>query len=171
MIDNGISSTILFKTIYKKMDLQLRDLFPCTASVQILRPEHCSTWRYLFTTHNRETLTTMTVTAQFSVIDGPDAFNVMLGHPALYDLKEVTFIYHLCVKFPIRNGVGCLRGIQRTACECYNLALTKPKKKKHPTKVQRKVKVLPNRDPPKVGTKTWIPALGDQVQMLGLSKI
>ncbi|XP_030485376.2 uncharacterized protein LOC115702068 [Cannabis sativa] len=128
MIDNGTSANILFKTPYEKMGLQLKYLTPCLPLV------------YGFSDQSVELLgkiplpltvgqapKSITIMAQFLELDVPSTFNVMLGRPDLYDLKAVTSIFHSCLTFPTKNGVGLLRGNQQVARECYNLALTKVK--------------------------------------------
>ncbi|KAM6569115.1 hypothetical protein CsatB_017100 [Cannabis sativa] len=131
MIDNGASTNILFKAPYEKMGLQRKDLIPCTQSVYGFSGQSVAPLGKI-----RLPLTvgqasrSITVMTQFLVIDVPSAFNVMLGRPALYDLKAVTLIFHSCIKFLTKNGVGCLRGNQQVVRECYNLALTKAKKEK-----------------------------------------
>ncbi|XP_062100843.1 uncharacterized protein LOC133806770 [Humulus lupulus] len=46
------------------------------------------------------------VMALFVVIDIPSPYNAMIGRPALYDLRAVTSVFHLLIKFPTRAGVG-----------------------------------------------------------------
>uniref|UniRef100_A0A803PL56 Uncharacterized protein n=1 Tax=Cannabis sativa TaxID=3483 RepID=A0A803PL56_CANSA len=72
--------------------------------------------------------------ALFEVIDVSSTFNAMIGRPALYNLKAVTSIYHLCLKFPIWNGVGSLRGVQKSTQHYYNVALSEGMKEKMPAK-------------------------------------
>ncbi|PON33959.1 hypothetical protein PanWU01x14_348440 [Parasponia andersonii] len=60
---------------------------------------------------------------QFLVVDCPSAFNVVLGRPTLRELRAVTSIYHLTMKFPTQYGVGEVRGNQYDARICYNNSL------------------------------------------------
>ena len=50
------------------------------------------------------------VMADFLVIDQPSAFNAVLGRPSLRELKAVTSIHHLLIKFPTPHGVGEVKG-------------------------------------------------------------
>ena len=52
------------------------------------------------------------VMADFLVINQPSAFNAVLGRPSLRELRAVTSIHHLLVKFPILRGVGEVNGDQ-----------------------------------------------------------
>ncbi|KAM6551302.1 hypothetical protein CsatB_001110 [Cannabis sativa] len=118
MIDNGASFNILFKTTYEKMGLQLKDLTPCLLAIYSFSGQGVAPLgRIRLPLTVGQAPTSMTVMAQFLVLDVPSAFNVMLGRLALYDLKVVTSIFHSCLKFPTKNGVGCLRGNQQTARE------------------------------------------------------
>ena len=55
------------------------------------------------------------VMAEFLVIDQPLAFNAVLGKPSLRELRAITSIYHLLMKFPTPNGVEEVRGNQHEA--------------------------------------------------------
>ena len=61
--------------------------------------------------------------ADFLVIDQPLAFNAVLERPSLRELRAITSIYHLLMKFSTPNGVGEVRGDQQEARQCYNQAL------------------------------------------------
>ena len=71
---------------------------------------------------NRTLLTTLIV------VDCPSAYNAVIGRPILVDLRAVTSIWHLTMKFPTDAGVGYILGNQREARECYNASITKAKK-------------------------------------------
>uniref|UniRef100_A0A803NJF5 Uncharacterized protein n=1 Tax=Cannabis sativa TaxID=3483 RepID=A0A803NJF5_CANSA len=79
------------------------------------------------------TPTTRTLMVQFVIINVPSTFNTMVGRPALYNLKAVTSIYYLYLKFPTRH-IGCLKGDQQFSRHYYNLVLSKAKKEKMPVR-------------------------------------
>ncbi|XP_019189993.1 PREDICTED: uncharacterized protein LOC109184447 [Ipomoea nil] len=56
---------------------------------------------------------------EFVVVKFSCAHNMILGRPALEDLKCVISMEHLCLKFPTPNGVGAARGDQRVSRSCY----------------------------------------------------
>jgi hypothetical protein len=60
---------------------------------------------------------------KFLVVDGRSAYNVILGRPALNELKAVTSTPHLCMKFPTDTEVRMVRGDQRSSLLCYNATL------------------------------------------------
>ncbi|XP_062073476.1 uncharacterized protein LOC133777749 [Humulus lupulus] len=119
MIDHGSSANIMFKSTMERMNLSIRDL------------EHYEQLLYDFTENGmalvesiRLSLTvgttpnSNTVMALFVVIDIPSPYNAMIGRP-------ITSVFHLLVKFPTRVGIGCLKGNQLVARECYNLLVKK----------------------------------------------
>ena len=55
----------------------------------------------------------------FLVVDCSSTYNAILGRPTLNSWKAVTSTYHLMIKFPIKCGVGKVRGNQVAARECY----------------------------------------------------
>lgn len=60
---------------------------------------------------------------KFLLVDRPSAYNVIIGRIALNELKAVTSIAHLKIKFPTKRGVGKVRGEQGVARQCYNITL------------------------------------------------
>ncbi|XP_060965365.1 uncharacterized protein LOC133034321 [Cannabis sativa] len=98
------------------MGLQLNDLTPCLQPVYGFSGQRVAPLGQI---HLPLTVgqapTSMTIMAHLLILDVPSAFNVMLGRPAWYDLKVVTLIFHSCLKFLAKNGVGCLRGNQQSA--------------------------------------------------------
>ena len=144
MIDNGASSNILFKAAYENMGLQLKDLTPCLQPVYGFSGQGVAPLGKMSLPLTVEQApTSMTIMTQFLILDVPSAFNVMLGWPALYDLKAITSIFHSCLKFPTKNGVGCLRENQQSARECYNLLVAKAKKEVSSSQSPDKGKNIP----------------------------
>ncbi|PON71845.1 hypothetical protein PanWU01x14_070320, partial [Parasponia andersonii] len=53
----------------------------------------------------------------------PSAFNALLRRLILKELRAVTSIYHLAMKFPTQQGVGEVCGNQYDTRTCYNNSL------------------------------------------------
>ncbi|XP_019167690.1 PREDICTED: uncharacterized protein LOC109163402 [Ipomoea nil] len=62
---------------------------------------------------------------EFIVVRLTCAHNIILGRPALEDLKAIISVEHLCMKFPTPNGIGVVRGDRRAARSCYVKACKK----------------------------------------------
>ena len=68
-------------------------------------------------------LAQVTKQVNFLIFDCPSSYNVILGQPALNQLKAITLTYYLNVKFPTSHGVGQICGDQLLARECYQVVL------------------------------------------------
>ena len=66
-----------------------------------------------------------TVITEFQVVDCSSAYNLVIGRPLLMALQAAVSIWHLTMKFPTSGGIGCTRGDQREARECYNASISK----------------------------------------------
>ena len=55
------------------------------------------------------------------------AYNVILGHPLLNDMRAVVFSYYLLMKFPTPQGMGEVWGDQLKARTCYVLSIRRNK--------------------------------------------
>ncbi|XP_031107639.1 uncharacterized protein LOC116012276 [Ipomoea triloba] len=68
---------------------------------------------------------TSKINMEFIVVKLTCAHNIILGRPALEDLKAIISMEHLCMKFPTPYGIGVARGDQRAARSCYVKACKK----------------------------------------------
>ncbi|XP_073025322.1 uncharacterized protein [Primulina eburnea] len=55
----------------------------------------------------------------YIVVDVPSSYNIILGRPAINELKAVTSTYHQKIKFPVGDQVGEVRGDQSSSRKCY----------------------------------------------------
>ncbi|XP_019176072.1 PREDICTED: uncharacterized protein LOC109171495 [Ipomoea nil] len=62
---------------------------------------------------------------EFIVVRLTCAHNIILGRPALEDLKAIVSVEHLRMKFPTLNGIGVVRCDRREARSCYVKACKK----------------------------------------------
>ena len=63
------------------------------------------------------------VMTDFLVIDQSSAFNAVLGRPSLRELRAITSIHHLLMKFPTPRRVGEVKGDQQESRQCYHQAV------------------------------------------------
>lgn len=73
-----------------------------------------------------------TIMTELLVINRSSKFNAVIGRPSLGELRAVTSIHHLMVKFPTPKGIGCMQGELQEAHECYNRSITIVEKDKQP---------------------------------------
>ncbi|RRT40176.1 hypothetical protein B296_00035153 [Ensete ventricosum] len=60
-----------------------------------------------------------TLMVSFMVVKLPSAYNAIIGHPNLNQLKAVVSTYHQLLKFPTQAGVGEVRSDPRESRQCY----------------------------------------------------
>ncbi|XP_022152367.1 uncharacterized protein LOC111020111 [Momordica charantia] len=63
--------------------------------------------------------TQVTQMAEFVVIDGRLAYNAIFGRPIIHSFRAVPSTLHQVLKYSTPNGVGTVRGEQKTSRECY----------------------------------------------------
>ena len=107
LVDNGSSVDILYLGTYEQMGLGLHKLTHTPILLygftgDSLIPVGSIKLAMTVGTYPRIS----TVMENFLVVDCPSAFNVILGRPTLKELRAVTSIHHLLIKFPTPNGVG-----------------------------------------------------------------
>ncbi|KAL0742469.1 hypothetical protein Bca4012_083982 [Brassica carinata] len=61
----------------------------------------------------------VTKIVDFTVVDSPAAYNVIMGTPCLNAMKAVPSTYHLGVKFPTRTGIAAIWGCQKQSRLCF----------------------------------------------------
>ncbi|XP_075504607.1 uncharacterized protein LOC142542043 [Primulina tabacum] len=60
-----------------------------------------------------------TMMTSFTVVDSPSSYNIILGRPAMNELRAVASTYHQKIKFPVGARVGEVRGDQPSSRKCY----------------------------------------------------
>lgn len=115
---------ILYASAYYKMGLINKDLKPANFTLySFIRDSLMPQGRIELVVIMGEYSLTSNIMADFLVIEGSSAYNALFEIPILKDLKAVTLIYHLGVKFPTSEGIGYVQGCQYKAQECYNQSL------------------------------------------------
>ncbi|XP_074327692.1 uncharacterized protein LOC141665603 [Apium graveolens] len=124
MVDNGRSADVLTYDAYKKLGLLDRELTSTGGHL------------YGFTGNSirvkgmirlpvtlGEEPYVPTQIAIFTVVDLPCAYNVIVGRPLMREMRMVTSIHHMTIKFSTPTGVGFLKSCQYESRVCYNQAL------------------------------------------------
>ena len=101
LVDNGSSIDILYFQVYERMGLKVGDLKPSPNLVygftgDSIIPLGVITLPMTLGKYPRQSC----IMADFLVIDQPSAFNTILGRPSLRELRAITSIHHLLMKFP-----------------------------------------------------------------------
>lgn len=133
LVDNGSSADILYKSAFDLMKIGKDKLsafrFPLVgfAGEQVMP---LGSIELQVTVGNSPTQKTIPV--RFLIVDQPSAYNAIFGRTAQAELKAVTSIPHLKMKFPTDDGVGEVRGEQKAARKCYNVSLGGSSRQAHP---------------------------------------
>ncbi|XP_073025097.1 uncharacterized protein [Primulina eburnea] len=119
-VDNGSSVTVIFKEALVQMDLHEYQLEEVETALfgfagHAIYPEGEIA---LPLTLGMGDLRKTVMTA-FTVVDAPSSYNVILGRPAMNEMKAVASTYHQKIKFPVRGQVGEVKGDQPSSRRCY----------------------------------------------------
>ncbi|KAL1815684.1 hypothetical protein ACET3Z_018258 [Daucus carota] len=120
-VDNGSSVNLLYYSTFQKMGLLDKDM---TRKMTYLYGFTGDAVRVKGTIRLPVTLgedpVSATQVAEFMIVEAPAYYNALIGRPILKDMRVVTSIYHLSMKFPTPRGVGCIKGCQYDSRDCYN---------------------------------------------------
>lgn len=117
LVDGGSSANILYHRTYTKMNLGGEQMEPCHEAPlygfgnQPVPIEGTITLSVLL----GKAPYTVEKQVKFYVVRVESPYNGILGRPALTAFQAVTSIPHLKLKFPAGQGVGEMRGDQKTA--------------------------------------------------------
>ena len=124
LVDNKNSMDILYYQVFQQMGLKVSDLKPSPNPIydftgDSVIPLGLITLSMTLGEYPRQSY----IIADFLVIDQPSAFNIVVGKPSLRELRVITSIYHLLMKFPTPYGVGEVKGDQQEVRQCYHQAV------------------------------------------------
>ncbi|GKU96922.1 hypothetical protein SLEP1_g10102 [Rubroshorea leprosula] len=119
-IDTGSSSDILYWSCFQKMQLNPSSLQKYEGPIygfdnQPVPVEGVITLPIYVGSEPRFRMALVS----FLVVKMESAFNAILGRATLCELKAVISQPYLCMKFPMPQGVGVLKGNQKMARACY----------------------------------------------------
>lgn len=63
------------------------------------------------------------VMVNFVVVDAPAHYNQTLCRSWIHKMRAVPFTYHQVIKYPTEGGIMDVRGDQKKAHKCYNVAM------------------------------------------------
>ncbi|XP_075478807.1 uncharacterized protein LOC142519657 [Primulina tabacum] len=110
-VDNGSSVNVIFKEALVQMDLQEYQFEAVELALfgfagHAVYPEGEITLPLTLGTEDlRKTVMTI-----FTVVDVPSSYNIILGRPAMNEMRAVTSTYHQKIKFSVRGQVGEVKG-------------------------------------------------------------
>ncbi|XP_075499305.1 uncharacterized protein LOC142537697 [Primulina tabacum] len=119
-VDNGSSVNVVFKEALVQMDLHEYQLEAVETALfgfagHAVYPEGEITLPLTLGTRDLR----KTVMTTFTVVDAPSSYNIILGRPAMNEMRAVASTYHQKIKFPVRGQVGEVKGDQPSSQRCY----------------------------------------------------
>ncbi|XP_073017906.1 uncharacterized protein [Primulina eburnea] len=119
-VDSGSSVNVIFKDAFEQMDLQGYHLETVEAALfgfagHVVYPEGEIILPLTLGSHDLK----RTVMTSFTMVDSPSSYNIILGRPAMNELRAVASTYHQKIKFPVGARVGEVRGDQPSSRKCY----------------------------------------------------
>ncbi|XP_022150861.1 uncharacterized protein LOC111018906 [Momordica charantia] len=124
LVDGGASENILSLTTYLALGWTRSQLKKSPTplvgfSGELVSPEGCIDLPVMIGQDD----TQVTQMAEFVVIGGRSAYNAIFGRPIIHSFRAVCSTLHQVLKYSTPNGVGTVRGEQKTSRECYASAL------------------------------------------------
>ncbi|XP_072066938.1 uncharacterized protein [Arachis hypogaea] len=121
LVDQGSLANILFKPAFDKLGLEEKDLKAYPDNLfglgdTLIRP---FAFISLYTTFGKGTKS-MTLSIDYIVVDVMSGCNALIGRATLNQLAALVSTPHLCMKFPIAEGITTIKGDQKLAQKCYN---------------------------------------------------
>ncbi|XP_026451518.1 uncharacterized protein LOC113351801 [Papaver somniferum] len=107
LIDPGSSVDILFYHTYKTMGKRDDELIPSTYKIygfngSVNKPKgEITMWI---------PLKSITKEIVFCIVDVESPYNALIGRPWIHNILGVASTFHQCIKFPLPQGVGIIRG-------------------------------------------------------------
>ncbi|XP_075475721.1 uncharacterized protein LOC142510296 [Primulina tabacum] len=119
-VDNGSSVNVIFKEALVQMDLHEYPLEVVATALfgfagHAVYPEGEITLPLTLGSGDLR----KTVMRVFTIVDAPSSYNVILGRPAMNEMRAVASTYHQKIKFPIRGQVGEVKRDQPSSRKCY----------------------------------------------------
>ena len=126
LVDNGISTDIIFASAFDKMGIRKEKLESVNAHLRGFSGERVlplGSIQLVLTLGDPPCQATTTV--RFLIVNAPSTYNILLGRPSLNVVWAIPSAYHMVIKFPTTNWVGMVRGNQCIAKECYSTSTKK----------------------------------------------
>ncbi|XP_056843167.1 uncharacterized protein LOC108808448 [Raphanus sativus] len=107
LVDTGCSANVIYKSTLERMGIDLNTITDDPSLVVGLSGNNTMT---LGSIDLSVKTGSVTKNVEFLVVDGPTAYNVIVGTPWLNSMRAIPSTFHLCLKFPTPSGVETIQG-------------------------------------------------------------
>ena len=123
LIDNGSAVEVLMWKVFQEMGLDESQLKPSGPIYGFANQSIRSKKIIILPITISQGEHTVTVMADFLVVDQLSTYNAIIGRPLMKKTNLVSTVYYLRVKFPIPIGVGYIKADQAMARQCHIQAI------------------------------------------------
>ncbi|XP_056847448.1 uncharacterized protein LOC130498109 [Raphanus sativus] len=120
LVDTGCSANIIYKITHERMGIDLNIVTDDPSPVVGLSGNTTMT---LGSIDLSVKAGSVTKNVEFLVVDGPTAYNVIVGTPWLNSMRAIPSTFHLCLKFPNPSGVETIQGDREVSQVCLDAGL------------------------------------------------
>ncbi|RDX63122.1 hypothetical protein CR513_58483, partial [Mucuna pruriens] len=122
LIDQGSSANILYRSTYRRMGLsESKETSGCLYGFSGERVPIRGTVELDMVFG--EGSSARVIPVLYTVVEVEASYNIIIGRPALNQLKAIVSTYHLCMKYPMGSGVGSVWADSHMARKCYEDSL------------------------------------------------
>ena len=121
LVDQGISTDVMFLTTFNQLQLSTDQLKPYTGCLYGFAGDEIEVRGHIeLRTTFTDGTSSRTTSIRYLVVNAPSAYNILLGRPALNRLGAVPSTRHMRMKLPSLEGaVITIKSDQREAKKCY----------------------------------------------------
>ena len=112
LIDGGSLVDVIFKTTLDKMNIKEAEIKHRLNQLSEFNSEITPSLGVIKLPVRAGDVNCM---VEFTVLDCPSPFNIILGRPWIHGMKGVPSTYHLCVRFLTPNGIQEIKGSQEAS--------------------------------------------------------
>ncbi|RDX70210.1 Retrovirus-related Pol polyprotein from transposon 17.6, partial [Mucuna pruriens] len=124
LVDQGSSVNILYKSTMEKMQLKDEVIQECAGNLYGFAGECVPILGMVeLETCLGERPVMRTLPIQYTIVDAPASYNIIIGRPALNKFGAIVSTKHLCMKFPVGREVGGVWADTQAARKCYEDSL------------------------------------------------
>ena len=147
LVDTGCSTNIIYKNTLERMGIDLNAITDDPNPIIGLSGNITMT---LGSVDLSVRAGSVTKTAEFLVVDGPAAYNAIVGTPWLNSMRAIPSTFHLCLKFPTLLRVETIQGDRKAPQVCLAAGLKRKNSEPETNPKKQATHEPASQDPPEI---------------------